>query len=52
MQTIETARVYLRPFTVDDLDAFAAIGSDPDVMRYIGAGRPLSKEETHARLNT
>ena len=51
MHTIETARVYLRPFTFDDLDAFAVIGSDPDVMRYIGAGRPLSREETHTRLN-
>jgi RimJ/RimL family protein N-acetyltransferase len=51
MHTIETARVYLRPFTFDDLDAFAVIGSDPDVMRYIGAGRPLPREETHTRLN-
>jgi RimJ/RimL family protein N-acetyltransferase len=49
--TIETARVYLRPFTFDDLDAFSVIGSDPDVMRYIGAGKPLSREETQARLS-
>jgi RimJ/RimL family protein N-acetyltransferase len=51
MHIIETARVYLRPFTFDDLDAFAVIGSDPDVMRYIGAGRPLSREDTQTRLN-
>ena len=49
--TIETERVYLRPFTFDDLDAFAVICSDQDVMRYIGAGRPLSREETQVRLN-
>lgn len=49
---IETERVYLRPFTFDDLDAFAVICSDQDVMRYIGAGRPLSREETKTRLNS
>ncbi|MEK6325534.1 MAG: GNAT family N-acetyltransferase [Acidobacteriota bacterium] len=51
MNTIETARVYLRPFTADDLDAFAVIGSDPDVMRYIGEGKPQSRQQTQARLN-
>ncbi|MEK6285823.1 MAG: GNAT family N-acetyltransferase [Acidobacteriota bacterium] len=51
MQTIETARVYLRPFTSDDLDSFALIGSDPDVMRYIGDGKPQSRERTRTRFN-
>ena len=51
MHTIEAGRVNLRPFTVDDLDALALICGDPDVMRYIGTGRPLSREETRARLN-
>lgn len=51
MHTIETARVYLRPFKPDDLDAFALIGSDPDVMRYIGDGKPQSREQTRMRLN-
>jgi RimJ/RimL family protein N-acetyltransferase len=49
--SIETARVYLRPFTSDYLDAFALTGSDPDVMRYIGDGKPQSREQTQVRLN-
>jgi len=52
VHTIETARVYLRPFTADDLDAFALVCGDPDVMRYIGNGKPLSREQTQARLNS
>lgn len=31
---IETERLVLRPFTLDDLDEFAAINADPEVMRY------------------
>lgn len=51
MHTIETARVFLRPFTSDDLDEFALMGRDPDVMRYIGNGKPQPREQTLARLN-
>lgn len=50
MDTIETARLILRPFTSDDLDEFALIGSDPEVMRFIGGGKPQSREQTAARL--
>lgn len=42
---IETARLRLRRFTLDDLDTFASICIDPDVMKYIGAGNPVSREE-------
>jgi RimJ/RimL family protein N-acetyltransferase len=35
----------LRPFRQSDLDAYARICSDREVMRYIGAGNPLSREE-------
>ncbi|MCB9994248.1 MAG: GNAT family N-acetyltransferase [Hyphomicrobiaceae bacterium] len=31
---IETERLVLRPFTLDDLNEFAAINADPDVMRF------------------
>ncbi|MCB1517435.1 MAG: GNAT family N-acetyltransferase [Hyphomicrobiaceae bacterium] len=31
---IETERLVLRPFTLDDLDEFTAINADPEVMRY------------------
>ena len=51
MNTIETARLHMRPFTFNDLDQFALIGSDPEVMRYIGDGRPQYREQTEATLN-
>lgn len=47
---IETARLRLRMFSDDDLDAMCGITSDPVVMRYIGYGRPLTREETRDNL--
>ena len=45
MPEIETARLRLRPFTPDDLDEYyAAIRSDPDVMRYLPGGQPQPRE--------
>ena len=39
METLETARLRLRPLTLDDVDAYyAGISSDPDVMRYLPGG--------------
>lgn len=49
---IETQRLILRSFTSDDLDELALIGSDPEVMRFIGDGKPQSREQTAARLNS
>jgi RimJ/RimL family protein N-acetyltransferase len=46
---LETARLVLRPFDENDLDAQAKALGDPGVMRYLGAG-PLSREETWRRL--
>lgn len=51
MLEIETARLRLRRFTHDDLDDFASICSNAEVMRYIGAGNPISKEETEPHLS-
>ena len=51
MHIVETERLVLRPFTLDDLDALAAINSDPQVMRYIGDGKPAPREHTAERLN-
>jgi len=48
---IETARLRLRPFTPDDIDRMCEITRDPEVMRYIGYGHTLSREETSANLN-
>ncbi|MFY9609414.1 MAG: GNAT family N-acetyltransferase [Blastocatellia bacterium] len=51
MHIVDTKRLILRPFTLDDLDAPAAINSDPQVMRYIGDGKPAPREHTAERLN-
>ena len=48
---IETARLRLRPFTLDDLDALYAIQSRPDVMRYL-YGEPRSRAEARDVLAT
>lgn len=47
---IETPRLRLRPFTPDDLDALSGITADPEVVRYIAGGAPLSREETRRNL--
>jgi ribosomal-protein-alanine N-acetyltransferase len=39
-------------FTLDDLERMCAITRDPEVMRYIGYGRPLSRAETLANLES
>ena len=42
---IETARLILRRFRDDDFDAVARLFSDPEVMRYLQDGAPVSREE-------
>jgi RimJ/RimL family protein N-acetyltransferase len=44
--TLETPRLVLRPFRASDLDAYARICADPEVMRHIGQGKTSSREET------
>lgn len=46
---LKTERLLLRPLAAADADAMHVMNSDPDVMRYIGKGEPLSLEETRAR---
>jgi RimJ/RimL family protein N-acetyltransferase len=43
--TLETERLLLRHFRSSDLDAFAAMSADPEVMRYLGEGKPLTRED-------
>ena len=43
---VETARLRLRAFTLDDLEGLSRIASDPVVMRHIGVGLPFTREET------
>jgi RimJ/RimL family protein N-acetyltransferase len=40
---VDTERLVLRRWRDEDAPALAAINSDPEVMRYIGAGRPLGR---------
>ena len=41
---LETSRLILHPITFDDLDDLVILDSDPDVMRFINGGIPVSRE--------
>lgn len=45
MDVLETPRLRLRMFRQADADAYAAMLADPQVMRYLSAGQPLSASE-------
>lgn len=47
--TLETARLRLRPYRLDDFDAYAALWADPDVTRFVG-GAPFPREEAWTRF--
>jgi RimJ/RimL family protein N-acetyltransferase len=47
---LDTARLRLRPFQPDDLDALARLYADAEVMKYIGNGQPRTRAETEALL--
>jgi RimJ/RimL family protein N-acetyltransferase len=42
---LETPRLLLRQFRASDLDAYAEMSADPEVMRYIGTGVTLTRAE-------
>ena len=42
----ETPRLCFRRFEPGDLDALARIAADAETSRYVGDGRPLTREET------
>lgn len=48
---IETARLRLRGFAPADVEGFAALRADPEVMRYIGKGRPQTRVEAEGWLD-
>src|SRR5437667_10173234 len=50
MPSIETERLLLRKFRPDDLDDLAALFADPDVVRYVGDGCPVSRDEAERAL--
>ncbi|MYV99415.1 GNAT family N-acetyltransferase [Streptomyces sp. SID3343] len=48
---IETERLLLRRWHDDDLDDLAAMNADPEVMRYVGDGRPHTREQSATSLS-
>ncbi len=50
---IETERLRLRPWRDDDLDAYAALCADPEVMRWHGAqGDPLTRAQAAEQMES
>lgn len=49
--TLETKRLYLRRLDHTDLEYFIDIHGDPEVARYIGAGKPRLQVETEQWFN-
>lgn len=43
--TLETPRLRLRQFRESDWEPYAAMCADPDVMRYLGTGVTLSRDD-------
>lgn len=50
MPDLETPRLLLRRWRDEDLDGFAAVNAQPEVMRYIHDGRTLDRAGTADRL--
>jgi RimJ/RimL family protein N-acetyltransferase/class 3 adenylate cyclase len=48
---LETDRLVLRAPVPEDADPLAPMYADPEVMRYLGDGRTLSREETERSVN-
>ncbi len=47
--TIETDRLILRPYNIEDFDDYLKMVSNPDVVRFLG-GQPMPAEEAWNRL--
>lgn len=47
---LETTRLRLRPFRDSDLDAYAELCADPEVMRYVGERGVLSREDAWRQM--
>lgn len=48
--TLTTDRLLLRPFRATDIDDYARMCADPEVMRYLGEGRPLSRGDAWRQM--
>lgn len=47
---LETPRLLMRPFTLDDVDAFWAMNADPAIVRYTGQDPITSRAEAEEKL--
>ena len=52
MPSIETDRLLLRMIRADDLDHLAALFSDPEVVKYVGDGKPAARDEAARALES
>lgn len=52
MSGLETKRLRLRMFTMNDVDALAPIFGDAEVVKHLGTGEPVAREETRLALET
>jgi RimJ/RimL family protein N-acetyltransferase len=50
VNTLETSRLRLRPLVDADIDAYAAMCADAEVMRYLGDSGPLSREDAWRQM--
>ncbi|MBI4500942.1 MAG: GNAT family N-acetyltransferase [Gemmatimonadetes bacterium] len=50
MLTLETERLLLRPFRDTDIDAYAVMCADPEVMRYVGDRGVLSRDDAWRQM--
>jgi RimJ/RimL family protein N-acetyltransferase len=48
--TLTTDRLLLRQLRDDDLDAYAVIAGDPEVMRFLGERRPMSRMDAWRQM--
>ena len=47
---LETARLRLRPFGKEDVEDYAELHSDPEVLRYVGGGEPWDRGRSWRHL--
>ncbi len=52
MIIFETERLLVRYLRDDDFDAFYSLCNDPEVMQYMGDGKPLTAEQTRGWIKT
>jgi len=47
---VETPRLILRGFRIEDFPSVTATWADPEVVRYVNEGRPFTEEQTWSRF--